>query len=199
MKHYGYIRVSTDKQKTENQRFEIENYCRKNGIKIDEWITEKISGKIETDKRQLGKLLKKISKDDTIICSEISRLSREMYALIAILYQCEKQVVNIVSIKENFNPREYKYAKYFALFFAASAEMERDLISQRTKEALARLKAEGRILGRPVGSKSKYKKLSGKEEIILKMRGGGMSLRKMTKKLKVDIKTLSFFIKENNL
>ena len=199
MKYYGYIRVSTDRQKTENQRFEIENYCRKNGIKIDEWIAEKISGKIGTDQRKLGKLLRKISKNDTIICSEISRLSREMYALIAILYQCERKVVNIISIKENFNPREYKYAKYFALFFAATAEMEREMISQRTKEALARLRSEGKMLGRPFGSKSRYKKLSGKEELILKMKSEGISLRKMTKKLDVSTKTLWVFIKENNL
>ena len=197
--NYGYIRVSTDKQTTQNQMFEIENYCAKNGLKIDKWIGEKISGRIDAEKRKLGKLLKKITKEDTIICSEISRLSRQMYALIALLYQCEKQNVNIIAIKESFNPQEHKYAKYSALFFAASAEFERNLISQRTKEALAYKKSVGIQLGRPIGSKSKCKKLTGKEDFIKKMKSEGVSLRKMAKILKVDTKTLSNFIKENNL
>jgi len=196
---YGYIRVSTDSQSTENQKFEIENYCEKNGIKIDKWIAEKVSGKIDADKRELGKLLKKITKDDTIICSEISRLSRQMYALIALLYQCERRNVNIIAIKESFNPQEHQYAKYSALFFAASAEMERNLISQRTKEALAYRKAAGIKLGRPIGSKSTHKKLTGKEDLIRKMRANEISLRKMAIKLKVSVKTLSVFIKEKNL
>ena len=192
---YGYIRVSTDKQTTENQRFEIQNYCAKNGIKIDEWINETISGKTEFDKRKLGNLLKKITKKDTIVCSELSRLSRTMYALISVLYQCERQGVNIVAIKENFNPQQDKNAKYIAPIFAIVFEFEKNMISQRTKEALAYRKAAGIQLGRPIGSKSKSKKLTGKEEVIRKMRKDGVSLRKMAKILRVHTKTLTDFIK----
>jgi DNA invertase Pin-like site-specific DNA recombinase len=196
---YGYIRVSTDKQTTENQKFEIENYCRKNQIEIDKWINETISGKIDLKKRELGKLLKKITKNDVIICSELSRLSRTMYSLIMILGECEKQQVNIIAIKESFNPQQDKYAKYLAPIFAILAEVERNLISQRTKEVLMRLKANGIKLGRPFGSKSRRKKLSGKENLISKMKNEKISLRKMAKILKINTKTLSNFIKENNL
>jgi DNA invertase Pin-like site-specific DNA recombinase len=197
--NYGYVRVSTDKQTTQNQKFEIENFCEKKGEKVDVWMCEQISGKIDTNKRKLGKLLKTMTKDDTIICTEISRLSREMYALISLLYQCEKKNVNIIAIKESFNPQENKYAKFSALFFAASAELERNMISQRTKEALAYKKSVGIRLGRPIGSKSKSRKLTGKEEKIRKMRNEGVSLRKMAKILKVHTDTLSVFIKENKL
>jgi DNA invertase Pin-like site-specific DNA recombinase len=196
---YGYIRVSTDKQTTENQKFEIENYCRKNGIKIDKWIGEKISGKIDFEQRCLGKILRKTVKGDVIICSELSRLSRTMYALITILYQCEKRNVDIVSIKENFNTQESKYAKLIAPIFAIFSEFERNLISQRTKDALACKKAAGIKLGRPVGRKSTRKKLTGKEALILKMKNEGFSKQKMAEKLKINIKTLATFIKDNNL
>ena len=197
--NYGYIRVSTDKQKTENQIFEIEKFCQQNAIKIDKWIKEKISGKTGVEKRNLGKLLRKITKNDTIICSELSRLSREMYDLISVWKECKEQKANIITIKENLNPRQNKFIKYLVPIFAIAVEVERDFISQRTKEALAYRKTLGIKLGRPFGSKSKHKKLSGKESFILKMRKEEISLRKMAKILKVSVNTLSVFIKENGL
>jgi len=197
--NYGYIRVSTDKQKTENQIFEIEKFCRQNEIKIDKWIKEKISGKTGIEKRNLGKLLRKITKNDVIICSELSRLSREMYDLISVWKECKEQKANIITIKENLNPQQNKYIKYLVPIFAIAVEFERDFISQRTKEALAYRKTLGIQLGRPIGSKSKHRKLSGKENLILNMKKEGISLRKMAKILKVSINTLSVFIKENGL
>ena len=196
---YGYIRVSTDKQTVENQRFEIDNYCTKNGIKIDKWIHETISGKEAFRNRKLGKLLKIIRKDDILICSELSRLSRTMYSLILILEKCEKREIEIIAIKENFNPKQNRVSRYIAPIFAIVSEIERNLISQRTKEALSRLKANGVKLGRPFGSKSKNKKLSGKEKIITKMINENISFREIAKKLKVHRKTLKLFIMENNL
>jgi DNA invertase Pin-like site-specific DNA recombinase len=196
---YGYIRVSTDKQTTENQRFEIENYCVKNGIKIDEWINETISGKEPFEKRKLGKLLKTVRRNDVLICSELSRLSRTMYSMILALEKCEKNGIEIIAIKESFNPKKDRMSKYIVPIFAVLSEVERDLISQRTKEALARLKTEGVKLGRPIGSKSKSKKLSGKEKEINKMLSENISLRKMSRKLKINIKTLRSFIAENKI
>ena len=114
-------------------------------------------------------------------------------------FLCERQDVNIVAIKENFNSQQDKNAKYIAPIFAIVFELERNLISQRTKEALAYKKSLGIKLGRPIGSKSKQKKLTGKECFILKMKSESISLRKMAKILKVDTKTLSVFIKENDL
>jgi DNA invertase Pin-like site-specific DNA recombinase len=196
---YGYIRVSTDKQTVENQRFEINNYCAKNGLEIDKWINETISGKEVFEKRKLGRLLKIIRKGDSLICSELSRLSRTMYSLILILERCEKRDIDIIAIKESFNPKQNQISRYIAPIFAVVSEVERNLISQRTKESLSRLKASGVKLGRPFGSKSKNKKLSGKETIITKMLDENLSSREIARKLKVHRKTLKNFIVENNL
>ena len=195
---YGYLRVSTERQTTENQRFEIKNYCTDNEMKIDKWVNETVSGKERFENRKLGKLLKILKKDDVLIFTEFSRLSRTMYPMISALGKCEENGVEVISIKERFRPKRDRTAKYLAPIFAISGEMERDLISQRTTEALARLKANGVKLGRPVGSKSKYKKLSGREKEIKKMLNEKFSQRKMAKKLKVHRKTLERFIAENN-
>ena len=85
---YGYIRVSRDKQTVENQRFEINNFCEKNEMKIDGWIEETISGTKAYNKRQLGILLKRVTKDDLIICAELSRLGRNLFMIMEILNIC---------------------------------------------------------------------------------------------------------------
>ncbi|MCL2267487.1 MAG: recombinase family protein, partial [Treponema sp.] len=82
---YGYIRVSTDKQTVDNQRFEIERFCLNNNFKIEQWIEEKISGTKSPDKRLLGSLLAEVKKDDLIICSELSRLGRSLFMIMSIL------------------------------------------------------------------------------------------------------------------
>lgn len=194
---FGYIRVSTDKQTTENQRFEINKYCAKNNIEIDVWIDETISGKEVIEKRKLGRLLKTIKKNDIIICSELSRLSRSMFSMLSTLEKCEKHGVEVIAVKEGFALKRDDISRYFAPIIAVVSEIERNLISQRTKEAMMRLKSEGIKLGRPIGSKSKSKKLTGKENIILQMRNEKIPLQKIAIKLKVDIKTLRSFIKEN--
>ena len=151
---YGYIRVSSDKQTVENQRFEIEQFCLKENLVIDGWIEETISGTKNYDKRELGKLLKKIQKDDIIICSELSRLGRNLFMIMEILNICMNKDCRVWTIKDNYRLGDDIQSKVLAFAFGLSAEIERNLISQRTKEALARKKAEGIILGRPKGSHS---------------------------------------------
>jgi len=194
---YGYIRVSTDKQTTENQRFEINNYCTKNNIKIDEIISETVSGTEEFEKRKLGKLFKKIKKGDVLIISELSRLSRTMHSVNSVLGKFEKCGIEVIAIKECLTLKKDNISRYLAPIIAIVGEIERNLISQRTKEGLARKKSEGVKLGRPHGSKSKNKKLTGKEEIIAQMKSENTSLRKMAKKLKVSVNTLRNFAREN--
>ena len=157
---YGYIRVSSDKQTVENQRFEINKFCDRENIVINDWIEETISGTKNYSKRQLGQLLRKVSKDDIIICSELSRLGRNLFMIMEILNICMTKECRVWTIKDNYRLGEDIQSKVLAFAFGLSAEIERNLISQRTKEALARKKAEGVILGRPVGRKSdesKYK------------------------------------------
>ena len=152
---YGYIRVSSDKQTVENQRYEINRFCKSEHIAVDDWIEETISGTKSYDKRMLGFLLRKVKKDDTIICSELSRLGRNLFMIMEILNICMNKECRVWTIKDNYRLGDDIQSKVLAFAFGLSAEIERNLISQRTKEALARKRLEGVRLGRPKGSKTK--------------------------------------------
>ena len=196
---YGYIRVSTDRQTVENQRFEIKNFCKKEALKVDTWIEETISGTKDVDKRKLGALLTKMQKGDILICSELSRLGRNLLMIMAILNECMKNDIQVWTIKDNYRLGSDISSKVLAFAFGLSAEIERNLISQRTKEALARKKAEGVFIGRPKGSLSKKVKLTGKEKEIEKYITQGISQRKISEKLGVSRGTLRRFIKREKL
>ena len=161
---YGYIRVSTDKQTLENQRYDINQFCDRNVFVIDKWIEETISGAKDLNDRKLGKLLKKMKKDDVLICSEISRLGRNLLMIMGILNECMNRDIQVWTIKDNYRLGSDINFKVLTFALGLSAEIERNLISQRTKEALARKKAEGVILGRPKGRKSTKTKLTGQEK-----------------------------------
>ena len=194
---YGYIRVSSDKQTVENQRFEINNFCERENLKIDGWIEETISGTKSYSKRELGKLLKQIQKDDLIICAELSRLGRNLFMIMEILNLCMSKECRVWTIKDNYRLGEDIQSKVLAFAFGLSAEIERNLISQRTKEALLRKKAEGVILGRPKGKKSspeKYK-LYKKRNLIQELLNANISKRKIAVICKVDRITLARYIK----
>ena len=194
---YGYIRVSSDKQTVENQRFEINNFCDNQKMKIDGWIEETISGTKAYNKRELGKLLNKVQKDDLIICAELSRLGRNLFMIMEILNICMGKECRVWTIKDNYRLGEDIQSKVLAFAFGLSAEIERNLISQRTKEALARKKTEGVVLGRPKGKKSapeKYK-LHDKKILIQELLKAKVSQRKIAKICEVDRNTLARFIK----
>lgn len=195
--NYGYIRVSTDKQTVENQRFEITRFCETNGMGIDVWIEETISGTKEPEQRKLGGILKKMQKGDILVCAELSRLGRSLLMIMAILNQCMKKEVQVWTIKDNYRLGSDISSKVLAFAFALSAEIERNLISQRTKEALARKRAEGIVLGRPKGRKSSRVKLTGQEEKIRVLLSCSLSKAKIAKLLHVHRTTLSNFISSN--
>lgn len=164
---------------------------------VDDWIEETISGTKNYDKRQLGRLLKKVGKDDIIICSELSRLGRNLFMIMEILNICMTKEAKVWTIKDNYRLGDDIQSKVLAFAFGLSAEIERNLISQRTREALARKKAEGLILGRPKGRKSspdKYK-LHGKNVLISELLKAEVSKRKIAKLCKVDRGTLDRYIK----
>src|SRR5574344_387123 len=186
---YGYIRVSTDKQSVENQHFEIENFTKKNNVNIDKWIEETISATKDMDKRKLGKLLKKVKKGDILIASELSRLGRNLLQVMSILHHCMDIGCQVWTIKDNYRLGTDIQSKVLAFAFGLSAEIERNLISQRTKEALHRLQSEGKILGRPKGRKSKSK-LAGKETKIKELIEKGVPKTQIAKILGVNRATL---------
>lgn len=194
---YGYIRVSSDKQTVENQRFEINNFCSREAMRIDGWIEETISGTKSYSKRELGKLLNRVRKDDLIICAELSRLGRNLFMIMEILNICMTKECRVWTIKDNYRLGEDIQSKVLAFAFGLSAEIERNLISQRTKEALARKKAEGVVLGRPKGSKNKKKKLDGKIEMITRMLERGATKAMIAKRLKVSRNTLYLFLTQH--
>lgn len=164
--NYGYIRVSTDKQTVENQRYEIEKFCLQNNICIDKWIEETVSGTKEYNKRRLGKVLKHVASNDLLVCTELSRLGRSLFMIMEILSVCMSRGCKVWTIKDNYRLGNDIESKVLAFAFGLSSEIERNLISQRTKEALNRMRAEGKHLGRPKGSKGKQTLLKGQEELV---------------------------------
>ncbi len=193
---YGYIRVSSDKQTVENQRFEINHFAKDKGFSIDGWIEETISGTKNYDKRQLGRLLNRIKTDDVIVCSELSRLGRNLFMIMEILNTCMNKGCKVWTIKDHYRLGDDIESKVLAFAFGLSAEIERNLISQRTKEALARKKAEGITLGRPKGRKSSKVKLSGKEQTIRDLLEAGVSKSEIARIFKVNRMTVASFINE---
>lgn len=193
---YGYIRVSTDKQTVENQRFEITEYAKKSNLPIDQWIEETVSGTISPDKRNLGKLIQMAKSKDVIICSELSRLGRNIFMIMSILNRLMEMNVSVYTVKEGYRLGDDLTSKVLAFAFSISAEIERELISQRTKEALLRKKAEGGVLGHPKGKRNSHVKLTGREEEIRRLLSSGYSKEQISKELKVCPATLYNFLKD---
>jgi DNA invertase Pin-like site-specific DNA recombinase len=193
---YGYIRVSTDRQTVENQRYEINQFCINNVLIVEKWVEETISGVKAPKERELGKLLAMMRKGDILICSELSRLGRNLLMIMSVLNECMERDIQVWTIKDNYRLGNDINCKVLAFAFGLSAEIERNLISQRTKEALARKRAEGMILGRPKGSKSKIRKLTGRETEIKYYFKKKMSKSKIAKKMGVHRITLSSYINE---
>lgn len=193
---YGYTRVSTDKQTLENQEFEILKFAKANNLSIDKWVQETISGCKDFQKRRLGQLINKLQPEDMLICTEISRLGRNLFQVMTILNLCMQKNIKVWTIKDNYRLGSDIQSKVLAFAFSLSAEIERNLISQRTKEALARVKSDGKRLGRRTGSKNKNHVLDGKEEKIRCLYTSGMSKYRLAKIFKVSHTTIRRFLAE---
>ena len=189
---FGYIRVSSDHQTVENQRFEINQFCLKHELSIDGWIDETVSGMQPYTKRRLGKLLRHVKKGDLIICSELSRLGRSLYMIMEILSLCMNRGCSVWTVKDGYRLGDDLQSKVLAFAFGLSAEIERALISQRTREALARLKAEGKHLGRPKGSRNRHEvhPLYPHRHYIRNAIRQGCSQREICRRLKCSRNTL---------
>lgn len=196
---YGYIRISSDKQNTENQRFEILKYADTRKFKVNIWLEEIISSTKKLEQRKLGQLLKDLKKNDVLIVSELSRLGRSLMEIMTILNSLMEKNVKVFAIKEGYELGNNINSKVLAFAFGLSAEIERQLISQRTKEALARKKSEGKKLGRPKGSLSKETKLTGKERVIQELLKKHVPVAAIARILEVNRLTLNNFIKSRNL
>jgi putative DNA-invertase from lambdoid prophage Rac len=163
---YGYIRVSTDKQTTENQRFEILKYADERELHVDRWIEETISATKKLSDRKLGPLIERMREEDILIVTELSRLGRSILEVMSILHTLMEKDVKVFTTKERYELGNNISSKVLAFAFSLSAEIERSMISSRTKEALARKRHEGKRLGRPKGKLSSVTKLTGKDDLI---------------------------------
>lgn len=199
---YGYLRVSTDVQDSNNQRLGVCNKAKAMGLSVDDWIIDDgVSGAKEPEKRLLGKLMKKLKEGDVIITSELSRLGRKLFMIMRILEFCMANGVKVYTVKDGYELGDNIQSKVLAFAFGIAAEIERDMISQRTKEALVRKRLEGVILGRPKGRKTatEKRKLYGKASLIKALLEEGVSQRKIAKICKVDRNTLGRFIKNTSM
>ena len=196
---YAYIRVSTNKQSVENQRFEILKYADVHKITIDKWVEETVSSRRKLTDRLLGKTLEQLEENDILIVSELSRLGRNLMEVMSILNTCMDRDVKVHTIKEKYELGNNINSKVLAFAFSLSAEIERQLISQRTKEALARKKSEGKQLGRPKGSLSKQTKLSGKEDVIKELLEKDISYSAIGRILGVNRLTVKNFVESRKL
>lgn len=188
---YGYIRVSTDRQTVENQRFEINNFCDREGLPVDGWIEETISGTKAYNKRALGKLLKRVEKGDLIVCAELSRLGRNLFMIMEILNICMTKECRVWTIKDNYRLGDDIQSKVLAFAFGLSAEIERNLISQRTKEALARKKSEGVKWWHEKGQRLRLNpKCAARHEWIVEQLAHGMEKKQIARRLHVSPCTL---------
>ncbi|MBS6472630.1 MAG: recombinase family protein [Acetobacter sp.] len=194
---YGYLRVSTDKQDCDNQKIGVEDLAKKQGVPIESWIIDDgVSGIKEPEKRKLGKLLKRIKSGDVIICSELSRLGRRLFMVISILEHCMKIGAKVLTVKDGYELGDNVQSKILAFAFGLVAELEREMISKRTKEALQRRKMNGQAIGRMKGAKNKRHVLDGKEDKIIALLNAGVAKTKIAKDLKISNGTLYDFIKK---
>ena len=194
---YAYIRVSTDKQDLENQKFEILKYANTNKLGNVEFIEETVSGRKSWKDRELGKLIGELQKGDVLIVAELSRLGRSMLEIMELLSILLRKGVELHVVKSNQVLKDDLHSKVFAMAFSIAAEIERELISQRTREALARRKAEGKKLGRPKGSFSS--KLDQYKDQIDEFLSKGVSVSSIAKIIGVPYSTLWSYLQRRKL
>lgn len=193
----GYLRVSTGKQNLENQKDEILRYAERRKISIDCWVTEVASGKKNEKERKLGALFKKMKPGDTIIVTEISRLSRTLTEIMEIMGKCLKKNIRLYTTKEGYSFDDSINSKVLCFAFGLVAEIERNLISMRTKEALALRKANGVVLGRKKGSYTKMNILQENKGVIEEMILSGMPTAVICRRFNLSRETFYKFKKLN--
>ncbi len=192
---YGYIRVSTEWQSYDGQKYEIEQWSARKGLTIDAWVQEKVSGTHSVEKRTLGRLLKKMKKGDILVCTELSRLGRNMMMVMSILNTCSQKGIRLFSIKDGFELSDSLNAKIIAFAFSLAAEIERSLISQRTREALAAKKAQGVLLGRPKGSSKQWIRFREEYPKILNRLSNGETATSISKEFNIHRNTMYRYLK----
>lgn len=192
----AYLRVSTEKQFLENQREEILQFAEKNNLVVQKWYKEIVSGKVHSKERKLSELLKQMKRGDMLIVTEISRLSRTLLEIMNILNLCIEKEVVLYSTKEGYVFKDDINSKVLGFAFGLVAEIERNLISIRTKEALARRKKDGVQLGRKKGYAPKMAILRENHKYILAELKKGVTQKQVAQNLSVSRSTMLRYMNE---
>ena len=187
---YIYLRVSTSAQDTQNQLHGIEQYCRERGIDADVVVEDTASGSVAWNSRKIGELLSVADKGDVLLVAEVSRLARSTLQVLEILKLASERQVSVVIVKNGLTFDNSMQSKITATILGLAAEIERDFISMRTKEALAKRKASGKQLGRPSGALAKRYKLDEKRSEIERYRKLGINQTAIAKLVGVSRPTL---------
>lgn len=195
---YCYLRVSSSAQTLENQRFALCKFAKANNIEIDFWVEETISSRKTLQQRQLSKLLEKLKTGDILISTELSRLGRSMFEVISILQACLQKNCQIWTLKENYRLGADIQSKVLAFAFTIAFEIERQMISSRTKESLKRLKNSGKHLGRPFQSKTAFTNLKQHKQQILALAKQKVPKLHIAQMFHVSRSSIIRFIKAEN-
>jgi DNA invertase Pin-like site-specific DNA recombinase len=198
MANYAYLRVSTDMQDIENQKLGILEYCNTRKLTPIEFIEETKSGRIPWADRELGRILGQVQAGDNIIVSEISRMARSTLQVLNILELAAKKESSVHIVKNGMIMDGSMQATITATILGLAAQIEREFLSLRTKEALAYRKSRGLPLGRPRGQ-AKSVKLDEHREDILKYLKLGVSKRSIAKIVECSPSTLYSWLKRNQL
>ena len=193
----AYLRVSTNKQHLENQEEEIKKFAASRGLNIDKWYHDVVSGKVSSNDRKLGDLLESLQDGDCLIVTEVSRLSRTLIDIMNIINTCIQRKIVLHSTKEGYTFENNLNSKILGFAFGLVAEIERNLISIRTREALAVRKAEGVKLGRPYGSCPQLNVLIQNKDKIIELMDNSVPYKKIAKEYKVSICTVNRFVKQH--
>lgn len=197
--NYAYIRVSTNYQTVQNQKIAIREYAKYHRVHNIIWVAETISGTKNPEKRKLGSLLSAANEGDTIIVTELSRLGRSMMMILDVLQLLLEKNVKVIAIKEGYELGDNIQSKVLAFAFGLSAEIERTLLSERTKQGLERARKMGKQIGRRPGQKPKKYKLTGKGAYIRRQRIEGRSKLSLAKEFGVTWVTLNKFMIKNKI
>src|SRR3954467_15861358 len=200
MKTVAYLRISTGSQDLANQKLAVLDYARQKRFAIDRFIEAQVSTRKGRDQRRIEELLGTLATGDRLVVSELSRLGRSLGQVIQIVDDLVKRKVRLTALKEaiRFEGKQDMQTKVMVALFGLFAEVERDLISERTKEGLAGARAKGRLLGRPKGSLG-TSKLDGKEGEIRMLLEKQVSKRSIAKIVGVSPTTLRHFIRTRKL
>lgn len=197
MSTYCYLRVSTDTQDVNSQRIGIEEFCAAKGWTIDEWVMDEgVSGAKDPSKRKLGTLLRKCQNGDILVFSEISRIGRKLVMILDVIKSCGEKGVKIYTVKDRYVLEDTIQSKVLVTVMGLAAEIERDLLRQRTKEGLRRAVANGKTLGRPFGSKNLHTIAKDKGEKILALRSQGLTHRQIAQRIRCNQASVGRFLKE---